>query len=67
MKKMLVSFPFSLLKRMGLKHRARRDGSAVKRTDCSSRGPKFDTQYRQGSLYTSGTPVPGDLTLSACL
>ena len=36
-----------------------RDGSVVKRTGCSSRGPKV--QYPYGSSQLSATPVPGAL------
>jgi hypothetical protein len=30
-----------------------RDGSAVKSTDCSSRGPRFNSQHPHGSLQPS--------------
>lgn len=39
-------------------------GSAVKGTECSSRGSHFNSQHPQGSLLLSITPVPGGLTLS---
>ncbi|CAO2590642.1 hypothetical protein LEMLEM_LOCUS5939, partial [Lemmus lemmus] len=40
-----------------------RDGSVVKSTDCSSRGPGFNSQHPHGSSQLSEDPVPGDLTL----
>ena len=41
-----------------------RDGSALKSTDCSSRGPEFNSQHPHGSSHLSVTPLPGDLTSS---
>jgi hypothetical protein len=41
-----------------------RDGSEVKNTDYSSRGPGFNSQHPHGSSQLSVTPVPGDLTPS---
>ena len=38
--------------------------SAVESTDCSSRGPRFNSQHPHNSTYLSVTPVPGDLTPS---
>ena len=40
-----------------------RDGSAVGSTDCSSRGPGFNSKYPHGNSQLSEDPVPGDLTL----
>ena len=37
-----------------------RDGSAVKDTFCSSRGPRIDFLHPQSSSQSSVTPVPGD-------
>jgi hypothetical protein len=37
-----------------------KDGSAVKSTDCSSGGPRFNSQQPHGNLQLSVTPVPGD-------
>jgi hypothetical protein len=39
-----------------------RDGSAVKHTLYSSRGPEFNSQHPYGRLQLSITPVPGHLT-----
>jgi hypothetical protein len=39
-----------------------RDGSAVKSTDCSSRGPRFNSKHPHGGSQLSVTPVPGTLT-----
>lgn len=39
-----------------------RNGSAVNRVGCSSRGPRFDSQDPPGSSQPSIAPVPGDLT-----
>lgn len=44
-----------------------RNGSAVNRAGCSSRGPRFDSQDPPGSSQPSIAPVPGDLTTSAHL
>ena len=41
-----------------------RDGSVVKSTGYSSRGPRFNSQHPLGSSQQSVTPVPGDLTPS---
>jgi hypothetical protein len=41
--------------------KGQRDGSAVKSTGCSSRGPQFDSQHPYGSSQLPATPVPGDL------
>ncbi|CAO2583729.1 17-beta-hydroxysteroid dehydrogenase 13 [Lemmus lemmus] len=41
-----------------------RDGSAVGSSDCSSRGPGFDSQHPHGSSQLSVTPVPRDPTPS---
>jgi hypothetical protein len=38
-----------------------RDGSAVKNTGCSSKGPGFNSQHPRGSSHLPVTPVPGDL------
>ncbi|CAO2639813.1 hypothetical protein LEMLEM_LOCUS25074, partial [Lemmus lemmus] len=35
----------------------------VKSTDCSSRGPRFNSQHPHGSSQLSEDPVPGNLTL----
>ena len=43
------------------------DGSVVKSTGCSSRGPGFSSQYPHGSLQLSVTSLPEDLTLSSGL
>jgi hypothetical protein len=40
------------------------DGSLVKSTDCSSRGPRFNSQHLHGSSQLSVTPVSGDLVPS---
>lgn len=37
-----------------------RDGLVVKRTDCSSRGPRFDSQHLLGGSQLSLTLVRGD-------
>jgi hypothetical protein len=37
-----------------------RDGSVVKSTGCSSRGPRFNSQHLHGSSQLSATPVPGE-------
>ena len=44
-----------------------RDGSVVKSTDCSSRGPGFNSQQPHGSLQPSVTPVPSNPTSSPSL
>lgn len=44
---------------------ARKDGSVVKSTSCSSRGCKFNSQQLHGSSQPSVIPVPGALTLSS--
>lgn len=44
-----------------------RNGSAVNRVGCSSRGPRFDSQDTPGSSQPSIAPVPGDLTTLAHL
>ena len=36
-----------------------RDGSLVKSTICSCRGPRFNSQHPHGSSQLSVTPVPG--------
>jgi hypothetical protein len=41
---------------------AERDGSVVKTTDCSSKGPEFNSQHPHGN--TTVTPVPEDPTPS---
>jgi hypothetical protein len=42
-----------------------RDGSAVQSTDCSSRGPVFNSQHPHDSSQTiTITTVPGDLILT---
>lgn len=41
-----------------------RDGSVVHRTDCSVRGPRFESQYPHGSSQLPATLVPGDPTSS---
>ena len=41
-----------------------RNGSAVKSTDCSSRGPGFNSQHKHVSSQLSENPVTGDLTPS---
>ena len=38
-----------------------RDGSAVKSTDCSSRGPRFNSQHPHSSSHLSVTAVLRDL------
>jgi hypothetical protein len=38
-----------------------KDGSMVKSTGCSFRGPRFNSQYSHGNLKPSVTPVPGYL------
>ena len=38
-----------------------RDGSAVKKTSCSSRGPRFDSQHQYSGSQQSVTAVPEDL------
>jgi len=39
-----------------------RDGSVVRNTVCSSRGPEFNSQHPHGSSQPSVTPLPGDPT-----
>jgi hypothetical protein len=46
------------------KARGWRDGSAVKSTSCSSRGPQFKSQHPDGSSQLSVTPFQGDPTPS---
>jgi hypothetical protein len=41
-----------------------RDSSVIKSTNCSSRGPGFDSQQPHGSSHLSVTPVAGNLTPS---
>lgn len=41
-----------------------RDDSVVKSTDCSFKGPEFNSQHRQGSSQLLETPVPGGLISS---
>ena len=41
-----------------------RDGSVVKSTGCSSRGPQFNSQHPHGSSQLSVTPASGDPTPS---
>ena len=36
------------------------DGSEVKTTCCSCRGPRFSSLHPRGSSQSSVTPVPGD-------
>jgi hypothetical protein len=44
-----------------------RDGSAVKSTDCSSRGPEFKSQQPHGGSQPSVTSVPeGLMPSSSC-
>ena len=53
-----------------LKNRAQevwRDGSAVKSTCCSLRGPGFTTQHPQGKSQCFVNPVPLDLAPSSDL
>lgn len=40
-----------------------RDGSALKSTLCSCRGPRFSTHHPLGGSQLPGTPVPGTLML----
>ena len=44
-----------------------RDSSAVKNTDCSFRGPGFNSQHPHDSSQPSITPVPRDLMPSCGL
>lgn len=43
---------------------ARRDGSVVRSTSCSSKGPSFNSQHPHGSSHLPVTPDPKDLTPS---
>jgi hypothetical protein len=51
-----ISFSIGLFLRAG-----EMDGSEFESTDCSSRGPGFNSQHPQSSSQLSVTPVPGDL------
>jgi hypothetical protein len=42
------------------KMRGWRDGSVVKSTGCSSKGPRFNSQYPHGGSQLSITSVPGE-------
>jgi hypothetical protein len=42
-----------------------KDGSVVKNTVCSSKGPRFNSQHPHGSLKLSVTPVPRGLHTNA--
>jgi hypothetical protein len=44
--------------------RAQRDGSAIKSTDCSSRGHRFNSQHPHSSSQLCMTPVPENWTPS---
>jgi hypothetical protein len=39
--------------------KGKRGGPVVKSTDCSSRGPGFNSQYVHGGSQLSVTPFPG--------
>ena len=43
-----------------LMNRDWRDGSGVKSTGCSYRGPRFNSLHPHGGSQPSITPVPGD-------
>ena len=45
--------------------RGDRDGSVVKSTGCSSRGPGFDSQHLYGTSEQPVTPILGDQTLDS--
>ena len=44
-----------------------RDGSVIKNTGCSCRGPRFSSQHPHGGSQPSVTPAPGNLMPSSGL
>ena len=58
----LSQFCFYVLIKTNKQPRGWRDDSVVKNTGCSSRGPRFNSQYPHGGSQLSVTSVPGDPT-----